>query len=213
MGTVIANVFAEQWMYMLLAAVAVAATFLIKKFLPDFYRSFLKGGLVVLVLLLIVLALLVHAPDLFLLIPIIIICCELFGYGVTGKVVAVLFVDFLLIQVYYNFIPNKTAMTVIFYVLQILAAICIGIIMDKYVRAVQEEKREGKELTDDELAKLQEMTKDDTSSDSEETAEKSDDDFYDLTDISDTSKSVDDITDEDLENHIDEIMRRIDSED
>ena len=125
----------------------------------------------------------------------------------------VLFVDFLLIQVDYNFIPNKTAMTVIFYVLQILAAICIGIIMDKYVRAVQEEKREGKELTDDELAKLQEMTKDDTSSDSEETAEKSDDDFYDLTDISDTSKSVDDITDEDLENHIDEIMRRIDSED
>ncbi|MDD6446388.1 MAG: hypothetical protein PUF87_00690, partial [Ruminococcus sp.] len=112
-----------------------------------------------------------------------------------------------------NFIPNKTAMTVIFYILQILAAICIGIIMDKYVRAVQEEKREGKELTDDELAKLQEMTKDDTSSDSEETAEKSDDDFYDLTDISDTSKSVDDITDEDLENHIDEIMRRIDSED
>ena len=108
MGAVIANVFAEQWMYMLLAAVAVAATFLIKKFLPDFYRSFLKGGLVVLVLLLIVLALLVHAPDLFLLIPIIIICCELFGYGVTGKVVAVLFVDFLLIQVDYNFIPNKT---------------------------------------------------------------------------------------------------------
>ena len=44
MGTVIANVFAEQWMYMLLAAVAVAATFLVKKFFLDFYRSFFKGG-------------------------------------------------------------------------------------------------------------------------------------------------------------------------
>lgn len=213
MGTVIAKVFAEQWMYMLLAAVAVAATFLIKKFFSDFYRSFLKGGLVVLVLLLIVLALLVHAPDLFLLIPIIIICCELFGYGVTGKVVGVLFVDFLLIQVDYNFIPNKTAMTVIFYILQILAAICIGIIMDKYVREVQEEKREGKELTDNELAELQEMIKDDKSSDSQESAEKTDDDFYDLAGIEDTSDSVNTITDEDLENHIDEIMKKIDAED
>ena len=104
-------------------------------------------------------------------------------------------------------------MTVIFYILQILAAICIGIIMDKYVREVQEEKREGKELTDNELAELQEMIKDDKSSDSQESAEKTDDDFYDLTGIEDTSDSVNTITDEDLENHIDEIMKKIDAED
>ena len=99
---IIANVFAEQWVFMLIAAIAVGITFAFKKLVPDFYNSFLKCGLTLLVVLLIVLALLFKLPDLFLLIPIIIMCCELFGYSVTGKVVAVLFVDFLLIQLDYN---------------------------------------------------------------------------------------------------------------
>ena len=57
------------------------------------------------------------------------------------------------------------------------------------------------------------MIKDDKSSDSQKSAEKTDDDFYDLTGIEDTSDSVNTITDEDLENHIDEIMKKIDAED
>lgn len=163
--SVIANVFAEQWVFMLIAVVAVVATFLVKKFIPDYYNSFLKCGLALLVVLLIVLAMLFKLPDLFLLIPIIIICCELFGYGVTGKVVAVLFVDFLLIQLDYNVIANLTngtVMTIIFYALQVVAAICIGIIMDRYVREKQAKSKEGKELTENELAMLNEESNNST---------------------------------------------------
>lgn len=157
--SVIANVFAEQWVFMLLAIVAVVITFVVKKFVPDYYNGFLKCGLALLVVLLIVLALLFKLPDLFLLIPIIIMCCELFGYGVTGKIVAVLFVDFLLIQLDYNVIvniTNNTVMTIIFYALQVVAAICIGIIMDKYIREKNAESKEGKELTESEIATLNE---------------------------------------------------------
>lgn len=157
--SVIANVFAEQWVFMLLAIVAVVITFVVKKFVPDYYNGFLKCGLALLVVLLIVLALLFKLPDLFLLIPIIIMCCELFGYGVTGKIVAVLFVDFLLIQLDYNVIvniTNNTVMTIIFYALQVVAAICIGIIMDKYIREKNTESKEGKELTESEIATLNE---------------------------------------------------------
>lgn len=155
--SVIANVFAEQWVFMLIAVVSVVVTFLAKKFVPDYYTAFLKCALTLLVVLLIVLALLFKLPDLFLLIPIIIICCEMFGYGVTGKIVAVLFVDFLLIQLDYNVIAkvtNGTVMTIVFYGLQIIAAICIGIIMDQYVREKTAKSKEGKELTDNELAEI-----------------------------------------------------------
>lgn len=143
---IIAKVFAEQWIFMLIAVVAVAATFLVKKLVPDLYETFLKGSLVILSVSLIVLALLFQAPDLFLLIPIIVICCELFGYDVTGKIVGVLFVDFLLIQVDFRIIAgiNETVMNVIFFVLQIVAAVVIGLIMDKYLR--DKKASEAKEL-------------------------------------------------------------------
>lgn len=133
---IIAKVFAEQWIFMLIAVVAVAVTFLVKKFVPNFYETFLKGSLVILSVLLIILALLFQAPDLFLLIPIIVICCELFGYGVTSKIVSVLFVDFLLIQLDFRLIAgiNEAVMNVIFFVLQIIAAIIIGFIMDGYLK-------------------------------------------------------------------------------
>ena len=153
---IIANVFAEQWVFMLIAAIAVGITFAFKKLVPNFYNSFLKCGLTLLVVLLIVLALLFKLPDLFLLIPIIIMCCELFGYSVTGKVVAVLFVDFLLIQLDYNVIAkvtNGTVMTIVFYALQILAAICIGIIMDQYLR---EKQANDKKLDEAEASALNE---------------------------------------------------------
>lgn len=203
MGTVIANVFAEQWMFMVIAVLAVAATFLVKKLVPDFYQNFLKGGLVVLVLLLVVLALLVHAPDLFLLIPIIIMCCELFGYGVTGKVVAVLFVDFMLIQLDYKLIPNEAAMTVIFYILQVVAAICIGIIMDKYIRKLQSKKREGKELTEEEIEKLE---KEDNTADAF-TSVVSDDNTDEESVID--AEDIEYVSDDDLDSQIDKIMSNV----
>ncbi len=168
--SVIANIFAEQWVFMLIAVVAVIAVFVVKKHLSDFYQTFLKGGLTLLVVLLIVLALLFNMHDLFLLVPIIVICCELFGYGVTGKIVTVLFVDFLLIQLDYRVIAdatNPTVMTIIFYALQIVAAICIGIIMDQYIRQKQAESKQGKELTSDELDTLND-TSDSSDSDTDD---------------------------------------------
>ncbi len=213
MGTVIAEVFATQWVFMLIAAVAVAATFLVKKFTPDFYQNFLKGGLVVLVLLLVVLALLVHAPDLFLLIPIIIMCCELFGYGVTGKVVGVLFVDFILIQIDYKFITNITVNTIIFYILQIAAAICIGIIMDKYVRELQAAKRDGKELTNEELKQLDDEIQEDskiTDIDADDVVvQEQTDDIVDIDVDEDIEKEYEDISDDELDSHVDEILNNI----
>ena len=146
---IIAKVFAEQWIFMLIAVVAVAVTFLVKKFVPNLYETFLKGSLVILSVLLIILALLFQAPDLFLLIPIIVICCELFGYGVTSKIVGVLFVDFLLIQLDFRLIAgiNEAVMNVIFFVLQIIAAVIIGFILDRYLR--EKKANETKELETD----------------------------------------------------------------
>ncbi len=133
---IIAKVFAEQWVFMLIAVVAVAITFIVKRLASDFYETFLKGALILLSVMLIVLALIFKAQDLFLLIPIIVVCCEMFGYTVTGRIVGVLFVDFLLIQLDFRVIAgiNETLMNVIFFVLQVAAAICIGLIMDRYIR-------------------------------------------------------------------------------
>lgn len=190
---IIAKVFADQWVFMLIAVVAVAATFLIKKLASSFYENFLKGGLVILVVLLIILALLFGAQDLFLLIPIIVMCCELFGYGVTGKIVGVLFVDFLLIQLDFRLIAgvNENVMNIIFIVLQVIAAICIGFIMDKYLRAVQEEKKEGKELNDEEIKELDEETES----------------YNETANIDDSDKS-----EYDLEYEVDKIMSDIEME-
>ena len=191
---IIAKVFAAQWTFMLIAVVAVAVTFLIKKFASSFYETFLKGGLVILVVALVILALLFGAQDLFLLIPIIVMCCELFGYGVTGKIVGVLFVDFLLIQLDFRLVAgvNENVMNIIFIVLQIIAAICIGFIMDRYLRDIQAEKKDGKELTDEELKELDDETESD-----DETVE----------DVTDSNKS-----ESDLEYEIDKIMSGIETD-
>ena len=139
---IIAKVFAEQWVFMLIAVVSVALTFLVKKLAPDFYETFLKGALIILSVMLIVLALIFKAQDLFLLIPIIVICCEMFGYTVTGRIVGVLFVDFILIQLDFRIIAgiNETLMNVIFFALQVAAAVCIGLIMDKYIKEKNEQQ-------------------------------------------------------------------------
>ena len=144
---IIARVFAEQWVFMLIAVVAVVLTFLVKKLAPDFYETFLKGALIILSVMLIILALIFKAQDLFLLIPIIVICCEMFGYTVTGRIVGVLFVDFILIQLDFRIIAgiNETLMNVIFFVLQVAAAVCIGLIMDRYIREKNEQHGEKEE--------------------------------------------------------------------
>ncbi len=181
---VIANVFKEQWVFMLIAVVSVIAVFVVKKYLSDFYQTFLKGGLTLLGVLLIVLALLFNMHDLFLLVPIIVICCELFGYGVTGKIVTVLFVDFLLIQLDYRVIANitsPTVMTIIFYALQIVAAICIGIIMDQYIREKQGESKKDKEVSGEEAEAL---------SDDNNSADDVADDTVDIDDLEDEIEKI-----------------------
>ena len=194
---VIAKVFAEQWIFMLMAVAIVALTFLVKKKATDYYLTYLKGGLVLMVVAMVIMALLFHLPDLFLLIPIIIMCCELFGYNVTGKIVAVLFVDFMLIQLDYRLITNETAMTIIFYVLQIIAAICIGIIMDKYMREVSAKNKEGKEVTNEELAQ-----------ESNVTAGQDDVKVEDLFEAQ-VDNSFDGFSEEDLDSEIEKIMSNI----
>lgn len=189
---VIAKVFAEQWIFMLLAVAVVALTFFVKKKAADYYQTYLRGGLVLMVVAMVIMALLFHLPDLFLLIPIIIICCELFGYNVTGKIVGVLFVDFILIQFDYRLVTNETAMTVIFYALQIASAICIGIIMDKYMREVSASNKNGKEISNND----------------EEKSHTSDDiDVASLFDISKDNSSAFD--NDDLDDAIDKIMNSI----
>ena len=132
---IISKIFAEQWVFMVIAALGVALTFAMKRFIPNFYRKFLQGELIIFSVVLILLAFRGYA-DLFLLVPIIIICCELFGYDVTGKIVGVLFIDFLLIQVDFRMISkvNETLMNIVFFVLQIGVAVCIGMIMDNHLK-------------------------------------------------------------------------------
>ncbi len=132
---IVAKVFAEQWIFMVVAVLGVALTFVVKKIIPKFYREFLKGELIIFSVVLILLAFRGY-PDLFLLVPIIIICCELFGYDVTGKIVSVLFIDFLLIQLDFRVISqvNETLMNVIFFLLQVAVAVCIGMIMDRHLK-------------------------------------------------------------------------------
>lgn len=169
---IIAKMFADQWIFMLIAVVSVVITFLVKKFVPDFFQTFLKAGLVVLAVALIILALLMNAQDLFLLVPIIVICCELFGYGVTSKIVGVLFVDFLLIQVDFRLIgsANETVMNIIFFVLQVISAFAIGLIMDGYLK--EKNAKEGKEIKPE-----KEKKPDDDDNDAVMAGEDFDDDF------------------------------------
>jgi len=164
---IIAKVFAEQWVFMLIAVVAVAITFIVKRLASDFYETFLKGALILLSVMLIVLALIFKAQDLFLLIPIIVVCCEMFGYTVTGRIVGVLFVDFLLIQLDFRVIAgiNETLMNVIFFVLQVAAAICIGLIMDRYIREVGSQNAEEEADSEEENSEEDES---DTDTDNDE---------------------------------------------
>lgn len=170
----IVKMFAEQWIFMVLAVIEIAAIFFVKKKKPEIFKQFCKGALVITALAVILMAVLFHLPDLFLLVPIVIICCEMFGYNITGKVVAVLFADFILIQVLYmlntNGVMNETVMNIIFFVMQAITAVAVGFVMDKHIRQLQAEKKANNSDSDNE---------------SSESTEESGDAQYDVTDDND----------------------------
>lgn len=204
---VIIKVLSEQWIFIVLSLVILGVTFLVKKIKPEVYTTYCKAALIITTALLIVLAVLFSLPDLFLLIPIIIICCELFGYTITGKVVAVLFVDFMLIQLIYflrnNNSINDTAMNIIFVILQVITAVVVGFIMDKYIRTLQQQKISENDAKDDDKAEMLESSE-----------EKNGIDSLDF----DYSKYSDDVSDEsensvdDLDNQIDDIIKEVKEE-
>ncbi|HHZ05768.1 MAG TPA: hypothetical protein GX401_03100 [Clostridiales bacterium] len=142
---IIGKVFAEQWIFMVISAVIIVLLFVVKKKAPDFYLTFCKASAVITTVLLIVLAVLFKLPDLFLLVPIIFICCEIFGYNITGKIVAMIFVDFMLIQLIYllanNNVLSETLMNILFIILQVITAVALGFVMDKHIRKIQADKK------------------------------------------------------------------------
>lgn len=204
---VIIKVLSEQWIFIVLSLVILGITFLVKKMKPEVYTNYCKAALIITTALLIVLAVLFSLPDLFLLIPIIIICCELFGYTITGKVVAVLFVDFMLIQLIYflrnNNSINDTAMNIIFVILQVITAVVVGFIMDKYIRTIQQQKISENDAKDDDKTEMLEGSE-----------EKNGIDSLDF----DYSKYNDNVSDEsensvdDLDNQIDDIIKEVKEE-
>lgn len=138
---VIIKVLQGQWMYLVLAAIILGITFIVKKKIPQKYNDYCKSALVLTAVAYAVLAILFKQQDHFLLIPIIILCCELFGYTITGKVVAVLFADYLVILILNASPIDLTVYYIIFIILQIIIAVVLGILMDKHIRMVQAERK------------------------------------------------------------------------
>lgn len=137
----IVKVFQEQWIYMLLAALIIAVTFIVKKQKPDVFKEYCKATLVLTTVAYAILAILFSQSDHFLLLPIIIICCELFGYVLTGKVVGILFVDFILTMLLYNVIPVVDMVeNIIFIALQVLTIAATAFVMDKHIKVLQTQK-------------------------------------------------------------------------
>lgn len=141
---VLINVIAEQWVFILLAAVLIGLLYFVKAKRPDDFQKIAFIELVATVVVLVVFALF-GFQDLFLLAPIILICCELFGYTISGKVVGILLVDFILIQLLY-LLENKGVISngfsqVAFYVLQIAAAVVVGLTLDNHIRTINKEKK------------------------------------------------------------------------
>lgn len=144
MNTIL-KVISEQWVFILLAAALIALLYIVKAKKPEEFKRVAYIELVATAAALVVFALF-GFQDLFLLAPIILICCELFGYVITGEVVGVVLVDFLLIQVVWYFENNKMITTllsqIMFYALQIVAAVVIGVLIDNYIRTLNKEKKQ-----------------------------------------------------------------------
>lgn len=131
------------------AVIIVAAMFAIKKYMPQIYKKFCVAALAVVVVALVFLAIVFKLPDLFLLIPIFMLCCELFGYEITGKIVAVFLADYILICIL-NFAVvsgwvNDVINTIIFFGLQVVTAIGAGLVLDKHLTSLKQKKQQAVE--------------------------------------------------------------------
>ena len=142
---IILKVISQQWIFMVLAGLLIGFLYLVKAKRQELFYKAALIELVATVAALVLFALF-GFQDLFLLAPIIIICCELFGYAITGKCVGVLLVDFLLIQLL-NLLMEKgvingTFSDIIFYALQIVAAVAVGLFIDNHIRTLKKEKKQ-----------------------------------------------------------------------
>lgn len=138
-------VLSAQWPFMLLAVVLIGLLYFLKaKRKPAEFKKIAFIELVATVVVLIIFALF-GFQDLFLLAPIFLIGCELFGYVIIGKLVGVLLVDFILVQGIYmllvNGLVNDFFNNILFYGLQLATAIALGIIIDNHIRALKKEKQ------------------------------------------------------------------------
>lgn len=142
---VLLKVISQQWIFIVLAGLLIALLYFVKSKRPADFRKIALIELVATIATLVLFALF-GFQDLFLLAPVILICCELFGFIISGKVVAVLLIDFLLIQLLY-FLESKAVISttfsqIFFYVLQVAAAIAVGLLIDNYIRALNKEKKQ-----------------------------------------------------------------------
>ena len=158
---VLLKVISQQWIFIVLAGLLIALLYFVKSKRPADFRKIALIELVATIAALVLFALF-GFQDLFLLAPVILICCELFGFIISGKVVAVLLIDFLLIQLLY-FLESKAVISttfsqIFFYVLQVAAAIAVGLLIDNYIRALNKEKKQKIEAAK-EQEKLQILTK------------------------------------------------------
>lgn len=142
---VLLKVISQQWIFILLAGLLIALLYFVKSKRPEDFQKIALIELVATVAALVLFALF-GFQDLFLLAPVILICCELFGYIISGKVVGVLLVDFLLIQLLWflesKAIINTTLSQILFYALQLVAAVAVGLLIDNYIRALNKAKKD-----------------------------------------------------------------------
>lgn len=186
---VLFRVISEQWVFILLAAALIGLLYFVKAKRPKDFQKIAFIELIATVVALVVFAI-IGFQDLFLLAPVILICCELFGYVITGKVVGVLLVDFILIQLL-NLLMTKGVITgtfsdILFYALQFAAAIVVGITLDNHIRQIKKDKKnkieEAKQQERLQNKKMDEHVDEIVSQYAGEENEKSDDD-YDSSDI------------------------------
>ncbi len=141
---IILKVISQQWIFVVLAALLIGFLYLVKAKRQELFYKAALIELVATVAALVLFALF-GFQDLFLLAPIIIICCELFGYVITGKCVGILLVDFLLIQLLNllmeNGVINGSFSDILFYALQIVAAVAVGLFIDNHIRTLNKEKK------------------------------------------------------------------------
>ena len=141
---VLLQVIQNQWIFILLAALLIGAFYFVKAKKPEIFKKFAAIELIATIAALVIFALF-KFQDLFLLAPIILISCELFGYFITGKVVGVLLVDYLLIigidTLHKNGAINDLFDTVLFYALQIATAVVVGILIDNHLKSLGAEKQ------------------------------------------------------------------------